>query len=404
MELNNATAHAGGNSISRSVVNRIAKIANTSSNGIPPEFESPFEWAASWVEQHGMTLPPDTNELRSLRNWFCYKLNQYKKRALGPRNEALLALHGLDFSKYEALNTGRGDRESDAPYIEQMQSWCAEHTTYDLDATAPAKLIQWQWRLIDRYCAEGPSGRMKDIQNKLPGLHFGLWRKPGEAPWPLQTRQWWQQASQFELAAQTCHPFRGELHPGTPAELAQWARQQQRELTAGAIVGRQRGWMVGIGLLINNSRIKVGREREQELIDFRGGEDAIARYGHKDKRLNSILGALLAVRLVMRGASDQEICTELVVSPIVAMEIRAMVGKKGALFTFSDLRKALTDCRMICLNDASAFSPAFWKRMRADGGQNRPAALTDTVETLGNLAYALMRKFRNAQTDTKAPT
>lgn len=58
-----------------------------------------FAEAAAWVERNGMTLPPDTPQHRSLRNWFCFKLNQYKKNALGAANEALLAQYGLDFSE-----------------------------------------------------------------------------------------------------------------------------------------------------------------------------------------------------------------------------------------------------------------------------------------------------------------
>ena len=228
-----STSFASGTQFSQSIRNRITKIATTTSNGVPQEFADAFEWAADWAGKNGMTLPPDTNEFRSLRNWFCYKLNQFKKGTLGARNEALLAMHGLDFSTYEALNTGKGEREPDAPYILQLRDWRTARGTYDLDASAPVKLRQWQSKLITRYSEDGPSMRIKEMQRKLPDLHFGLWRRPSDQVPSLETRQWWQQATRFEVLTESCHAFRGELHPKTPADLVTWATAQQEKAKAG---------------------------------------------------------------------------------------------------------------------------------------------------------------------------
>lgn len=392
-----STSFASGTQFSQSIRNRITKIATTTSNGVPQEFADAFEWAADWAGKNGMTLPPDTNEFRSLRNWFCYKLNQFKKGTLGARNEALLAMHGLDFSTYEALNTGKGEREPDAPYILQLRDWRTARGTYDLDASAPVKLRQWQSKLITRYSEDGPSMRIKEMQRKLPDLHFGLWRRPSDQVPSLETRQWWQQATRFEVLTESCHAFRGELHPKTPADLVTWATAQQEKAKAGKMPVRQRGWMLGVGLLINSGQEIVHKARAQCLVEFRGGENAIARYGNKDRRLSSLLGALLAIRLVVRGASDHEICTELKVAPTVAQQIRLHVGREGAAIDVGNFKRDLTACRLICLSEPDAFSSGFWLRMRSDDGQKRPVALTAPVELLGRLAFGITRKFASTQ-------
>ena len=99
---------------------KVLKVMRTRSSGVPLKYANAFEWAREWSQAHGMTLPPDTDEFRSLRNWFCYKLNQFKNDKLGPKNEALLAHYGLDFSQYEALNTGKGERPSDRLFAQEL--------------------------------------------------------------------------------------------------------------------------------------------------------------------------------------------------------------------------------------------------------------------------------------------
>ena len=108
---------APGADLPPALAKHINKALQTKSEGIPAEFESAWAWAAHWVKENGMTLPPDTSYYRSLRNWFCYKVAMHKKCTLSKKSSQLLASYGIDLSKYRADNTGRGQRMDDNFFI-----------------------------------------------------------------------------------------------------------------------------------------------------------------------------------------------------------------------------------------------------------------------------------------------
>lgn len=91
----------------------VRKALQTKAQGVPALYANAWEWAAAWIASNGVTLPPDTSEYRSLRNWFCYQVSNFKKKKLSPQSEELLQRYGIDLSLYRADNTGAysGDRD-----------------------------------------------------------------------------------------------------------------------------------------------------------------------------------------------------------------------------------------------------------------------------------------------------
>lgn len=376
--------------------NRLEKITTTSSHGLPPGFENSFAWAAHFVAKNGMTLPPDTNEYRSLRNWFCYKLNQWKKGQLGAPNIEKLGEYNLDFSLYEATNTGKGHRLPDAPMIDLMLAWVKKHNTYDLDPTASSALLDWQEKLIYRYISDGPSIRHKSITAFLPGLEFFSWRKPTNPAWSAEFSQWCKSASEYEIAMEGFRPFRGELHPDTPKKWRDFSVLMQSRFKVSNVSDRQRGWMIGVGLTANNTNIRVSEERSQALVDFNGGDSSIAQYGRKDIRLTSMLGALLAIRLLILERTDIEICTELRITLIDVIKLGGMFDA----FNFNDFESnnghsnnLILICRKICLEYEGAFSPNWVLTNSIAEEHNLSLSRKIDLDGLGRFAYLITKTF-----------
>lgn len=371
----------------------VQQVTDTKTQGVPPEFSSPFEWAAHWVKLKGVTLPPDTNEFRTLRNWFCYKFDQFKKGALGQKNIDLLEKHGIDFGLYEALNTGKGEREADGPHIGLLRAWHAIHGTYDLDMTADAKLLGWQAKLVTSFTSGGASSRMRGIVEKLPGLCLGLWRRPTDKPWSADIKTWWEQAASFERAAKTHPPFRGSIHPEMPKEFTDWGRTQIACWVAGSITARRRGWMRGIGLVANMDRIRVEAKRAMIAVEARGGEDKIESYRKRDYRIDHLLGAFMSFRMLARNANDRELCTSFSLTPAQAIKLRS-ITKGLADHRPGAIRKHVTTARMIFLADKKAFTPSYWDWVAVDPENHRPIDLTEKVEFFGRLAYEVVTNFK----------
>jgi hypothetical protein len=368
-------------------------LLETTSGPMPQQFSTPFEWAADWIARKGTTLPPDTTEYRSLRNWFNYKLQQRIKKTLGEKNETLLTLHGIDLSQYEALNTGSGQREANGPYIAMLESWKHQYASYDLDTRAEPKLIEWQIRVLKRFEQKGVTRPLSEIQQKLPDLMFGLWRRAGEPPRSQEAVQWWKNAASFERASHLYPAYRGHLHPKLPLEETLWAREQMTAHLQGRIAKARVGWMISVGLVTDVREVERMHQREQARIEARGGEDQIASYGKRDRRLESLLGALLAVRMVWKKASDIDICTELHIPPAVVVQIRKLYASHQKEHKFKNISNAVTDCRMICLEQPDAFSPSFFKQDPSE----MPASMNETVRAIGRLAYDITRQFGNSQ-------
>ena len=362
--------------------------SDTRSQGLPSEYANPFEWAQAWVEDNGMTLPPNTSEYRSLRNWFCFKLNQWKKERLGEKNEALLAVYGLDFSQYEALKTGRGNRHSDIQMIEMLRAWKARRNTYDLSHEASADLLDWQARLIDRFSDDGASRRIKDILETIPDLHIGLWRRPGDPPASDIDKAWWSKATEYELLAISMAPHQGEQHPMMPEDMQQWASQQVTQTSS--VPTRAMGWMRGIGLVVNQTRIRVGKKRLSASLEKRGGEAYLRGYGTEDRRISTMKGALAAIRMLTYGSSDKAMCIQFDLVPAQVVKIRAFLERLNLTKRFHGYD--ITPCRMIVIANPKAFSPSFMKSIEKDPSC-APAGMRPAMIELGCAAWQITHKF-----------
>lgn len=309
-----------------------------------------FVEAAAWVEENGMTLPPDTPQYRSLRNWFCFKLNQFKKGTLGKDNEALLAMHGLDFSEYQALRSARGVREPDQQYITEMSDWFAANGTYDLDQRAPPELLRWQRLMLDNYSSRGDTGRIAEIRRQLPGLVPGLWRTPTQPPFTEADRQWWDTANEFWLASQEHPSYLGQVNPKLPMHLIQWAATMiaRSDLEKSRHDGRQRGFLIGVGLVIDRAEREKRHRKERERAAVRTASLARPEYGQKDKRLTSWLGMAMFSRMVCTGAPDKELMSAFGIGPIdlIGLRERTMPYLGSVVLT----TQYITYARMLFLN------------------------------------------------------
>lgn len=368
-----------------------AAVKPKKSSGLPPQYTNPFEWAQDWCKENGMSLPPDTTELRSLRNWFCFKLNQFKKGKLGEKNEALLAHYGLDFSQYEALNTGGGKRDSDRPFIEQLKHLKAITGSYDISLNSPGDLIEWQDKLLCRFESDGKSRRMKELFQDLQNFNFGIWLRPNDMKPSVEVQAWWDMAAQYEALAVRFSPHLGVQHPEMPKAMRDWATNQQSLAVRNELPKRANGWMRGVGLLINAARQRVGAERLQASMEKAGGEKSLNRYGANDRRLSSIRGATGAIVAVQRGRDDRYLMVEFNIDPPTAVALRKYITQNtdGNKWQKADI----VACRMIALSYPDAFKPAFWSAL-SEFPQSRPAILTPSVESLGRLAWGVVNAFK----------
>lgn len=295
-------------------INRIKKILTTTSRGVPAEYENAWHWAGAWVAENGVTLPPDTTELRSLRNWFCYQVNSFKKGRLSDISRSLLEHYNIDLALYRAPNTGRGTMLDDDAMVNEMLKLHSTTGSFTPQADAAPELLEWQRRLLECFMARGTSGRMRTIASKLPGFSFGAWLRPGEAPVPTSQDSWWATAQAFKVATAKCPAFRGVIDTNTPKHLATWATDQITAASSGRLSPRQRGELLTIGILTTHEH-KRSAERAEALMVVRA-ELGAANSSQHDRDLNTFLGTALLVRLIGRSADLKEIYSTLGITPI----------------------------------------------------------------------------------------
>lgn len=297
-----------------SIRRRIAKILNTKSHGIPDHYENAWHWAGVWVAEHGVTLPPDTNEYRSLRNWFCFQVDSFKKNRVSAKSRQLLAKYNIDLSLYRAPNTGRGELLDDQAMIDALLLHFEITGSYDLPSEADPMLLEWQRRLLDGYRSRGTSTRMRAIESQMPGFCFGLWMRPDETPILKGQLSWWRSAQEFRALTVNFPAFRGVIDKRTPAHLLAWASDQISSAVAGKLSSRQRGEMISLGLLATQEHIRT-KSREEALLQARQSAGQMIKYGYRERDLKSFLGVALLIRLLCRNAPLVDIYSTLAIKP-----------------------------------------------------------------------------------------
>ncbi|MFC6282104.1 MULTISPECIES: hypothetical protein [Polaromonas] len=312
---------AAGAELPPLLARHISKALNTTSQGIPPEFANAWEWAASWVSENGVTLPPDTSYYRGLRNWFCYQVSMNKKNKLSAKSRALLAQHKIDLSKYRADNTGRGHRMDDDFYIHALRQHHAKHNTYDLNADCSPDLLQWQKRLLDSYFAGGTSTRMRGIALQLAGFTYGQWQRPGEAPIPSNQYSWWLRAGEFRIATQDRPAFRGRIDLTTPAHLREWASEQIGLAGKRQLSPRQRGELMTLNL-ITRSEHRLSQQKSVALAMARGTHNESQIFGKRERDLKTFLGATLLAHLLRSNAELSTVYGTLSIAPAQVARMR----------------------------------------------------------------------------------
>lgn len=299
----------------------VTKSLHTRSNGIPDSFDNAWAWAAHWIKVNGVTLPPDTTEYRSLRNWFCYQVNMFKKNKLSEKSRALLTRHGIDLSLYRADNTGRGHRMNDDQLIQELLQHHAHHHTYDLNADSSADLKQWQTRLLDSYRAGGTSTRMRKIAAQLPGFVYGHWMRPGEVPIPSTQYGWWSRAAEFRIATQDCPAFRGRIDLATPAHLREWASEQIGLAAKRQLSPRQRGEMMTLNLL-SRTHHQLSQQKSLALSKARNSDNVTQLFGKRERDVKTFLGATLLAHLLRSNAELTTVYSTLSVPPAQFAKMR----------------------------------------------------------------------------------
>lgn len=332
------------------IVRRAQRAAATRAGGIPAQFAHAWAWAADWVSKNGVTLPPDTNDYRSLRNWFSYQVNAYNKGTLSERSKALLTQYSIDLSLYRAPNTGRGQLADDAAMILRMEELYAISGSYDMPAEAGDDLIQWQARLLECFRTRGSSARLRAIEARLPGLRIGMWLRPDETPIPAQQLDWWAQAEQFRVATASCQAYAGVVDPRTPAPLVVWAFDQRRAFDEGRLSQRQKGELRALGVLPNQDSVR-NRERSAALAKARAAFAAsmgATPTQSRDRDLRSFAGVCLLMRMVQRNAPARDFypmfgldpvqlarintALELLMVPVVALATPHRLGQLRSLY------------------------------------------------------------------------
>lgn len=295
-----------------SIAKRAAKLASTSAQGVPSKYTSSFEWARDWVKENGVTLPPDTPQLRSLRNWFCYKMSQFKKGALSDENRRLLAEHGIDLSLYEAPNTGRGKSLPEREMVAKLRAWRDAKGTYDLTDEADPALVLWQRKLCGGFELRGRSGRMRDIEAQLEGLDIARWVRP-DGRGAVTDPAWWLMAEKWRQQSLETPAYRGDLDPLTPPELARWAQKQASNPRA--LNSRQVGELLSLGLLPDRDRARQ-RVREAATTVVRESlRQTLEGYGYRERSLGHYLGVCLYLRLITQETSLRDIYATLAITP-----------------------------------------------------------------------------------------
>lgn len=379
---------------------RAVREATSHSGPVPTQFGGDRAlWAQAWLREHGMTLPPLTTEYKSLRNWFCFQYQRWKKGSTTEEETAKLAALGIDFSQYKALNTGKGEREDDGPRIAQMRRWHEQHGSYDLTEHADAGLIKWQGRLLAQFAASGRSKRLGAIERQLPGLEYGRWRRPGDTRAP--DAQWWLWAKRFRIQSQLTPAFRGVLHPDTPPDLLEWAEQQRHrcakgDVRASGITAGQRGELHDLGVLGQPAQRAVHKRRENVRKALVGPE----RLPPSDRRLTTFLGAALLVRLLAKDSDTRALWVELAISPADCERLLAATARQRKQLRergFETLRRLLPTCRQLDTAYPGIFAAASLRRLRDPARGERPAVLTGDIAALGALIEQIRLTCVNMQ-------
>jgi len=328
----------------QNLVKQVQHALATKAQGIPAEFADAWEWAAHWTQHHGVTLPPDTNELRSLRNFFCYQMSMFKKNKLSAKSAAKFAKHGIDLARYKAPGTGSGKRLDDEACLQHLKAHYAAHGTYDLHAGCTALLLTWQIRLLKTYCASGQSARMRAIAAALPGFSFGSWLKPGETPIPSSEYGWWAIAREFRVAAKTKPAFRGKVDPAMSVKLRTWASEQLALQKQGLLSARQAGELRSLQIAARPSH-RRSQEKAALLASARSHDslgDAEMR-GKCQRDVTTFLGATLLVTMVRHGAASTNIYRKLCVYPAqyarMAAAMEPFIQRLDAMATKSNLTR-----------------------------------------------------------------
>ncbi|WP_137921275.1 hypothetical protein [Hydrogenophaga sp. 2FB] len=346
-----------------------------SSLPMPSHYGSKFDWAADFVRDHGMTLPPDTPELRSLRNWFCFKLNQFKKGTLGESNIAQLARYGLDFSRYEATNTGKGHRSPDADLIDALRAWHQLTGGYDLSNSSPDELIEFQRLLQDTFSVRGYTERARKIEASLEDFRIPLWRHAGQDPVDAEEARWWKMADYYVTSTKKTPAYLGVVHPEAEALAADWAVEQIGR--APRLTRMQRGFMRGQGLMIDTTMRRVNKRREADRQVRAGVSLDQPIYGLKDRRLDSFLGICMYFRMLLTSSSDKEIMSAFGIDPEGLLFLRKNVDPICQGFTvntMTDVRKLypqfgeqlLTYDHPGCLETRDSARPAMLRPIHID--------------------------------------
>lgn len=308
--------------IPKKLAKHVNKALHTKAKGIPAEFENAWAWAAHWIKENGVTLPPDTSYYRSLRNWFCYQVNMHKKNKLSKKSSELLARHGIDLSQYRADNTGRGQRMNDECFIGQLRQHFDQHGTYNLSEDSSEGLQLWQTRLLDSYRASGMSKRMRTIAAQLTGFTYGQWLRPGDACIPSNQYSWWARAAEFRIATQNCPAFRGRIDLATPAHLREWASEQISLTNRKLLSSRQRGELMALNLIARTEH-KLSQQKSVALAFARGYGDDIKSFGIRERDVKTFLGSTLLAHLLRSNAELTTVYSKLSISPAQFAKMRA---------------------------------------------------------------------------------
>lgn len=345
-----------------STVRRVQKSLSTQSKGVPAQFDNAWHWASDWISKHGVTLPPDTSEYRSLRNWFCYQVNQFKKGELSKRSKELLAKYQIDLSQYRAPNTGTGQMLDDQTLILRLQMHYAITGSYDLTEDADAELLMWQRRLLDCYMHRGTSTRMRLIEAQLPGFRYGLWMLPNETPIHRTQMGWWHRAGEFRRAAEKFPAFRGKIDPDTPAYLGMWASDQIAAAREGKLTRRQGAELTSLGLLATRDHQR-SQAREVVLTALRSRSttdqpQATPFFGRRERDLKTFLGVSLLARLLKRNATLRDIYSTLSISPSQFARVKKSMELLMVQLMCLCKRNDLRDVRMLYRTYSNEFDQA----------------------------------------------
>ena len=295
---------------------QVAHALSTQAQGVPEQFDDAWHWAADWVKTHGVTLPPDTSALRSLRNFFCYQVSMFKKGKLSRKSAERFAHYGIDLASYHAPSAVRSVRRDYGQLFTLLCTHYEKHGSYDLTHQSDAQLIAWQKRLLRTYFTLGVSARMREFAATLPGFSFGAWLRPGEASIPSSEYSWWSQALAFRTAAKTKPAFRGKLDPSMHASLREWASNQIEAVRQGGLSPRQRGELRTLNIITRTST-KHSQRKSAVLATMReeagtGGGRANSK---RDRDVTTFRGASLLAGLLYKDAPKGTIYRNLCVNP-----------------------------------------------------------------------------------------